>query len=433
MSKLLAPADLGPDGRVGHVYIFPAGEHPCPLLYRLSKDRGLTIVEPTLDTAAAVICDHSSCTPGSVLVDYATDADRILSQPISDNSLSSAPPPISEDDWDSGLGFDSSIYTGDPSSTDSYPSSLDSPSTTESSPAQGSSSNSMTLTDDSETRTSDNTDTTTPVTTTDPSTTSSSTSTPTTVLTSTSATSDPPTQTSSSLPGLQTDSSHDTASSKNGLALGGIIAISILLLLMAGAGGYILWRWFRSRRRISVVDRKDVSQDASPITSFAPMDHSAAVPLFTESARSSGEVFSPTAANALPGSARFPLGYDKPLPPPPNPLTRNLPRLITKGKRPVYNSPIQRISISQSARPSPLRRQFSFDLEDAANNEVLRSAGLTTPASGATPIDRSGPLNSNPVDEAEIRRLSAVSADTGSRRSSLNSLPESLRVRPGSI
>lgn len=256
---------------------------------------------------------------------------------------------------------------------------------------------------------------------------------PSTFLTSTSSTPNGLATSSSSQPGWQTNTSHASSASKDTIAPGGYIAISLLLALMVGAGGYILWRAFRSRRRVRVLEGETVDKDNIPSTSFAPSDHSAAIPLFTESARSSGEAFSPTAANALPGSARFPMEYDKPLPAPPNQSAKHLQRLFTKGKRPVYNTAVRKISTSQSARPSPLRRQFSFDLEDEANNEVLRSAGLTPPASAVSTINRSGPLTSNPVDNAEIQRLSTVSADTGSPRSSLDSLPESLRVRPGSI
>lgn len=362
---------------------------------------------------------------------------RISSQAASDNSLSTAPPPISVSDSDGGLDPVSSINTGDDPPTDTDLPPMSTSAGGESYAVTSLGSDSTTSMDNSQSTSTDTTVIATPMSTTDSemtSTTTQTSSSPSTFITSTSTTPGGSAKTSTSQPGWQTNSSQAAATSKNTIAPGGIIAISILLALMVGAGGYILWRAFRSHRSTRVLEKQILGKSISSTTSFTPSDHTAAVPLFSESARSSGEAFSPTTANALPGSTRFPLEYDKPLPAPPSESSKKgHPRLLTKGKRPMYNTPMHKISTSQSSRPSPLRRQFSFDLEDAANNEVLRSAGLTPPTSALPANSRGGPLTSNPVDDTEIRRLSAVSTETGSPRNSLDSLPESLRVRPGSV
>ncbi|KAL9106745.1 MAG: hypothetical protein Q9227_008244 [Pyrenula ochraceoflavens] len=247
---------------------------------------------------------------------------------------------------------------------------------------------------------------------------SSTTPMPTTIVTSTATPSPSINGTTSNEPW---QNSSDGSGGKNSLtfAPGGIIAVSVLGAFALGTAAFIAWRVLSSKRRKKAL----LSKRVSTLKSFATDESAATVPLFTEASPRSSEAFSPTASpsrsTSLPSLA---MGMNKPLPASPDTPQRKSGRFLAKGKRPIYAPAASRLSMSSASRPSPLRRQFSLDLEEEANMEVMQNVGLSPP----TPtVNRHTPLTSNPV-RAEDFGQGRSSGEM--RQWNRNNFPDSLRT-----
>ena len=245
--------------------------------------------------------------------------------------------------------------------------------------------------------------------------TTSTTAMPTTIVTMTTT---PAPTTNGTLQDPAYASNPDNNQHKLRLAPGGIIAVSVLGAFMLGTLAFIVLRALRARHRRRALKERRISK----VSSITTADSTAAVPLFTESSPRSSAGFSPISARQHSADFSVPSGgNNKPLPTPPNSSKDSLRRFISKGKRPVY-APTSRLSFGSQSRPSPLRRQFSFDLEEEANHEVMQSAGLYPPS---PTVMRNSPLTSNPV-RPENHQPPRYTPER--RQSSRDSFPESLRT-----